>query len=225
MVGKVGAVLQDMDLRPDQRAAVDSLLSEVDTKAEPVRAARMSLAQVLVDGIVAGKIDEARAQERIAGLKTAADAWRPAIETSMNKLHATLDATQREELIDLLRDRMMDGREGKRGKMKQLMQELKLTGDQKERIIAAVKAELGGDREQMRERFKQAKERSGELADAFVSDSFDARSLEVGKHAQHMALAGANRIMRVVQVALPLLTAEQRTKLAEVVQSRLDAFD
>src|SRR5262245_12728605 len=66
MVGKVGVVLEDMNLRPDQRAAVDNLLADVDTKAEPVRAARRDLAQMLINGIVAGKIDDAQAQEKIA---------------------------------------------------------------------------------------------------------------------------------------------------------------
>jgi Spy/CpxP family protein refolding chaperone len=91
--------------------------------------------------------------------------------------------------------------------------------------MAAIRSEFAGNREEWGERFKQARERAEQFADAFVSDSFDARSFEVGKHVEQRALFGADRIVRIAQLALPVLTAEQRSKLAEVVESRVDELD
>lgn len=84
---------------------------------------------------------------------------------------------------------------------------------------------MEGDREAMRERFKEGRGRMKEMAEAFVSDSFDARSFGFGERIEKMAGAGSERFLRVAAVALPILTSEQRSKLADIVEGRLEKRD
>jgi hypothetical protein len=62
------------------------------------------------------------------------------------------------------------------------------------------------------------------LSTAFKSDKFDAKKVAGGKAASgHMAKWGATRMVRFVEVALPVLTPEQRTGLAAVLRERAGA--
>lgn len=59
------------------------------------------------------------------------------------------------------------------------------------------------------------------FATAFAADSFDAHSLgNAGAANGHMARWAATRRARWLEAAAPLLTADQRTKLAQTMRER-----
>jgi len=59
------------------------------------------------------------------------------------------------------------------------------------------------------------------FATAFKSETFDAKKLTGAKMANvHLARWGATRRERFLEVATPVLTPEQRTKLAQMIRDR-----
>ena len=56
------------------------------------------------------------------------------------------------------------------------------------------------------------------VAEAFKSDSFDARALDVGKQLGGMATLLPERASRMLSIAMPVLTPEQRAKLAVIIK-------
>ena len=59
------------------------------------------------------------------------------------------------------------------------------------------------------------------IATAFKADTFDAKKVAGGKAADgHIAKWGATRRARFLEAAAPLLTPDQRTKLAQTIRDR-----
>ena len=103
------------------------------------------------------------------------------------------------------------GRE-KGGRLAELAKDLSLPADQVDKLAEALKAahvDLAG-------KFDPTKveEHVQAFATAFVAESFDAKSV-TGNGNAHLATHGGKRMAIFYETVTPLLTAEQRTKLAE----------
>lgn len=236
-MGKIHKLVKKLDLRTDQKVAVESLAKDLRAKAVPVRKLRKQAIRELAAGVRAGKIDKVKAEQLMAQAKSQAKALKPEFQTALNKLHSILDASQRAQLVDLLKEQRgemkgkMRGMRGKhRGKMQKMAKKLGLTDAQKDQIQDTVYAQFKKNRGEMRAKRGEMKgKRSQRKADmqaaaqAFMSDSFDARTLAAFNHKRPgFAKAKGQRMVAFSEAVLPILSAEQREKLATLIEKRAD---
>jgi Spy/CpxP family protein refolding chaperone len=224
-VAAVKAAVAELGLRADQKAKTDQLFGQVEAKLEPVKDARRGLARDIAAGVRAGKIDQKKTSARVGEIVAAAEAARPTVEDSLNGLHAALDPDQRGDLVAALRDGFHEGRGARGDKLREMAEELQLSDDQKDRIKDAVKGEFMAKRAEHKERFGQMKERMEAAAEAFESDRFDARALELGKNAPEMARVFSQGMVRVAELAIPVLTPVQREKLAVILERKANEME
>jgi len=218
---KLLRVMKKLDLRPDQRAAVESLAKDMKAKAAPIRKLRTEAMQELARGVRAGKIDKARANRLIARATTQAKALKPEFITSLNKLHSILDTEQRAELVDMIKERKKRHFRGKhKGKMKRMAKKLNLTDAQKDRIQDAMYAQFKKNRGEMRGKWRQKRAELKAAADAFRSDSFDARTLALFQRDPGKLKAKGRKMMALSEAVLPVLTETQREQLATMIETR-----
>ena len=212
----VGEALGEVELRPDQRATIEQLASDADTRHGATKQAHVDLANALAAQIEAGKIDRAALQPKI---DAAAEAWktsRPADRAALEKLHAVLDANQRSAFVDALAEKLHgkgDERGGREHFMK-LADDLKLTADQKSQIGGILRDQMKahhGD-------FNAGHAKGKAMMDAFKGDHFviDEVSPADDIHAKANEMSG--HILGVVEQILPILTPEQRIIAAAKVR-------
>ncbi len=98
------------------------------------------------------------------------------------------------------------------GQVDQLTRELSLTPDQVEKISTALRTALAG----LASKFdpKQAEAHRLGFAQAFVGESFDAKSITAIANT-HLSTHGTARMALLYETLAPLLTPTQRTTLAE----------
>ncbi len=232
--GLLRSSLEDLNLRPDQRSAIEAIRTDLENETRGVHAARQDLAATLADQVAAGRIDDAViAQKQAAAVQAVRDA-KPAMQDALDRLHHALDAAQRRALVDklrakgeVLRDRM-DERGGARGVLRsrimRLADQLELTAGQRMTIRDRLREEFQRDRRAFDEsRRAQAHARMREIGQAFLSDSFDARALDVGRDAPDLTQKISSAAVRFVKVVVPVLTPEQRAKLASIIRTRAAA--
>lgn len=224
---KLMKLMKKLDLRADQRVAVESLAKDMKRKAKPLRKLRKQAMAQVAAGVRAGKIDQAAVEALIQQAKTQAKALKPDFLTSLNKLHAILDPQQRAQLVQIIKEkkqkRFHKFRGKHRGKMKKMAKKLNLTEDQKDQIKAAMHTQFSQfkkDRPAMRGKWKQRRADAVAAAAAFTSDSFDARSLALFKKGPGMVAHKGKRMIALSEAVLPMLTDAQREKLATIIEKR-----
>jgi len=231
--GFVGLILESaaaLDLKPEQRPVVDKIRADLSAKLEPARAAGKELATILADGVAAGSIDRAKADAATAKLAAQVQGVHDAAVASLDQLHAALDPQQRAALADDVQARWARWKEAHGhdedqdkqhhdGYLLALVRQLNLSREQAEKIKANFRDKMKASPQD-----HQHKEVEGHLqafATAFKADTFSAKSLTGAKAANgHMARWGAARRVRFLEAAVPVLTPEQRTKLAQEIRDR-----
>jgi hypothetical protein len=221
--GWVTAALEGMNLRADQRAAIEQLKTDTKTRSAPALAAHDRLMEAVATSVEAGRVDHATLDPLVTATQAAGEANRPSFEDAANRLHAILDQGQRQQLVNSIREKLHSGHGfGHMGQdhLAQIGAELGLTDDQTSTIHAKFEALRDSERatEPQGEGFRAHFAHMKAVADAFVSDSFDAHALGVGEHLRPPMFAG--KILSRIEVALPVLTPAQRTHLAEMIRSK-----
>lgn len=224
----VAMSIKDLTLTPDQQGRVDKIRADLLAKMEPARIAARELANLLADGVAAGAIDRPKVDAAITKLVGVVQGLHEASLESLNQLHAALDAQQRASLVASLeahwekwkeahgRDEQ-DDRQHRSGYMLALVQRLGLTKDE----AAKIKKNFG---ERMKpgaqdHGHKEVQDHLKAFAAAFKGDKFDAKALASAKTANaHVARWGATRRARFLEAAAPVLTPDQRTKLAQMIR-------
>jgi hypothetical protein len=112
------------------------------------------------------------------------------------------------------------GRE-KNGRLAELARDLNLSSDQVAQMSAALKTQFGGPRASTFDP-KQAEAHVKGFSEAFAADSFTPATIHVDANPQ-MAIHGARRMALFYETILPLLTADQRTQLAEQLRAHAAA--
>lgn len=103
------AALDELELRPDQKTTIEGLLRELDS-AQPFESqAQRDFHKALASGVRAGKIDVAGLAPHYAALEKNATETSQKMHAALNKLHQTLDATQRQALVAALEKRTAGG--------------------------------------------------------------------------------------------------------------------
>ncbi len=212
---------------PQERAAIEKIRADLHAKMEPARAAEQALHVALADGIAAGGIDKAKVDAALAQVTAAAGAVNDATTDALNQLHATLTPPQRAALVDKVEahwevwqkanafeQKDATGQPRKGGQLARLAGEIGLTQDQLDKIHASLAASP-------RPPFEPEKVAAHIKAfgDAFRAETFDAKTLTTGSGANaHLATFGAARMVRFYEAVDPVLTADQRGKLAAILK-------
>jgi Spy/CpxP family protein refolding chaperone len=214
--------LDTLGVSPEQQAAVEKLRAELHARMEPARTAEQSLVATLADGVAAGNIDAAKVNAALAQLTAAAAGVHDASADALNQLHEVLTPTQRAALVDKVQahwgvwQKANAGETGAaqpEGRLATLAADLGLTADQLDKIRAA-----------LAERMKttpaldpqEIATHLGAFGDAFRGEKFDARTLTSANGANvHLVGWGGAHMAHFVEAVSPVLTPDQRAKLAQ----------
>jgi Spy/CpxP family protein refolding chaperone len=226
----VAMSLKDLDLSADQRTAVDKIRADLLAKMEPARAAGKDLANTLADGVAAGAVNRAKADAAVGKLVTQVQAEHDAALAALDQLHAALTAPQRTALVDAMQSHWEKWKEAQGheegtdkqhhpGHLLELVRDLGLTKDQAEKIKTKFHDLMKGAPQD--QQHKEVQDHLQAFGTAFKADNFSAKSLSKAKAANgHMARWGATRMERFFEAAAPILTPDQRTKLAAEIRDR-----
>jgi Spy/CpxP family protein refolding chaperone len=227
--------LGSLDLSADQHTAVDKIRGDLRTKMEPARAAEKELAKALADGVAAGAVSRAKVDAAIAKLVAQVQALNDASIAALDELHAALDAQQRATLVDNLESHWekwkdahghdeQEERVHRSGHLLELVRELGLSKDQAEKIKAKFHEQMKATPQD--HQHKEVQDHLQVFATAFKADAFSAKKLSKAKAANaHMARWGATRMARFLEAAAPVLTPDQRAKLAQDIRERANRLD
>lgn len=211
-----------------KRPEVEKLQAGLQTCMAPVGEIEKTLMTTFADGIAAGAIDVAKVDSTIVQLNTASTAVHECSAETLTKLHALLSPVERAALAekvqahwDVWRQVNHEAEAGgneKGGRLTELTEDLGLTPEQVEKMSAAIHTALaghtGGFDPSKADGHVQA------FATAFASESFDAKAVTENANA-HLATHGSKRMAIFYETVTPLLTPEQRAKLAEHLRQHL----
>jgi Spy/CpxP family protein refolding chaperone len=220
-----------LGLPPDKKAAVEKIQSDLHAKMKPARDAEHDVLQVIADGTAAGKIDTAKVDAALAKLQTATNAVHAASMDSVGQLHDALTPEQRVALVDKVKahwevwqkvnaeEKAAEGSTEKTSHLARLTERLSLTPDQVDKITKALATNSAAHQGDP----KAAEAHLNAFATAFVADKFDPKALQAtaGPAAAHHHKHGALRMAHFYEAVVPVLTPEQRTKLADHLKERL----
>jgi Spy/CpxP family protein refolding chaperone len=219
----VALSLDTLGLPPEQQAVVTQIQSELFAKMEPARAGQQNLLTALADGVAAGAIDEARVNAAVAQLESASGQVHEATVDALNRLHAALTPPERAALVDkvwahwsIFQQANVDddhgGKDGQGGHLADLAKEVGLSADQVATIARSLQATA--QVEPVTEDPAAIDAHLKRLG-AFREDTFDARTLTGGSAANaRVAVVGARRMAHFYETVSPVLTPEQRPKVA-----------
>jgi Spy/CpxP family protein refolding chaperone len=203
-----------------KRPQIEKLQADLVAHMAPAREAEKALLQALADGVAGGALDKAKVDAALAKVTSAATAKREADYATLNEIHKVLSKEERAALVDKVEAHWevwskVNG-EASAGvgagetRLAQLTEEAALTPEQVTKISAALKAspDASAPRDPKR---REARIRA--FATGFVTESFDAKSLASTTSA--VGGRGSKRMALFYETATPLLTPEQRTKVAE----------
>lgn len=229
----LAAALKDLELSAEQRKTIDAAVDNLHVdKQDEMKAMHKTLA----DQVRAGKIDEAALKAQAGDLDKAKAEHRAAVVKAVETLHATLTPAQRTQLVTLIKERMQERGEkmgehhGKKhdkggnngehharhgGPMMFMLHGIDLRDDQKKAIEAAMPPKPEKDADDKAAKFAEHKARMDAALEAFKADKFDAAAVlpeHEGKHPM------AERFVKMLEVVVPILDAEQRAELAKRVE-------
>ncbi|HEX4448473.1 MAG TPA: Spy/CpxP family protein refolding chaperone [Polyangiaceae bacterium] len=218
--------LDSLGTTPEQNAAITKIQADMRAKMQPAHDAEKTVLATLADGVAAGTIDQAKVDAAIAQLSTASAGVHDAVADSLNQLHALLTPEQRAALVDKVDAHLSvwheanaseESNEARAGHLEALAKELTLSPDQVDKIRASVKASMTSGKAHYDRAEAEAHLKA--FGDAFKADTFEAKSLTTGGPANaKIATWGATRMSRFYEAVNPVLSADQRTKLAEILR-------
>ncbi len=221
--GLVSMAVDTLGTSAEQGAALDKIRANFDKKLKPIREADNAVASLLADGVAAGAVDKAKVDAAVARDVAAAANVHAAVDEELNELHAALRPEQRTALVDKVeaewalwkdanaRDQATEGAKAD-GHLKHFAKTFALTDDQVTKVRAAIDAT-----KEAKASFDTAAADAHVTAfsAAFVADTFDAKKLPPAVSENSRLVAwGAGRSARFYEAVAPILTPEQRTKVA-----------
>jgi Spy/CpxP family protein refolding chaperone len=229
--GFVILAVETLGIAPDQQASIDGIRKEFRTKMKPVREANVAVLELLADGVTAGTIDKAKVDAAVARTATASAAVQGATPDLLNQLHTVLRPEQRAALVDKVdahwtvwRDANAADKTGDASvpdrHIPHLAKEIGLTSDQVDKL----RANLDAAKDAKKPFDGAAAEAYITAFDAaFVAETFDAKKLPAAaSESSRIVSWGAERMARFYEALAPVLTADQRTQVADKLRHRAD---
>ena len=221
----IGEALGQVDLRADQRVSLEALAAEAEVRQGPALKAKEELSAIVASQVEAGAIDRALLQPKIDALVVALRAQQPGDRAAFEKLHDTLDPTQRKAFVVALKSTfhgpMGAGMKEHGGhSIAQWAADLALTDDQQSGLKELFHAGMGehhGDG-------KEGMARGHALLDAFTGDTFRFDDVQPAEDPQVHVTKMTTHVLDLAEKALPLLTPEQRALAAAKVRLHAGAM-
>jgi Spy/CpxP family protein refolding chaperone len=212
--------LSEVPLSPEQRAQIERLAAEADARFTDTGAARKALSEAVAAQVESGKIDRAALKPKIDMLGDALLRQQPADRAALERLHAILDPAQREALVAAIENSFHDRKHDRPGRhrMEEWAKDLKLTAEQRDQIRSAMKAKLG--ERDGKSKWREGAHRAKRVLEAFTEDRFVLDEIAPASDLRARSTEMADRIIGLVEAALPVLTPEQRALAAAKIRSR-----
>lgn len=220
----VAMSLDTLGIDPGQQPAVDDVREDLYRRMGPARASEQALLQTLADGVAADLIDSARVEDALARLASTTSGLSDGVAVDLSNLHSILRPEQRAALVDkvdahwtLWQRANGEGASGdaKRwGRLDKLTVALALTPAQVEKVRAGVDGAREGSRPMA---FEEIEARIHAF-EAFRGESFNPTPLASDAPSVHLASWGAARMAKFFETLSPLLSADQRAKLAGMLR-------
>jgi len=227
----LAAALKEIDLSAEQRKTIESAIDNLHTgQKDQMKAVHKALA----DQIRAGKIDEADLKAKADDMAKVPAGHRAAVVNAVETLHATLTPAQRAQLVTVVKERMQKHAEfaGKHGPghhekkdgehhahhggpMMFMLHGIELRDDQKKAIEAAMPPKPEKDADDRAAKFEEHRARMDAALEAFKGDKFDAATV-LPEHEGKPPMA--EHFIKMLQVVVPILDAEQRAELAKRIE-------
>jgi hypothetical protein len=211
----------------EKKAELEKIQAELHKAMAPAREAGRNLLTLLADEVAAGKMEKGKLDAALAKQEAASKGVHAATIEALNKLHAALSPAEREALVEKVRAHVEvwkklnhdeeRGSKEKGSRLHVLAEDLGLKPDQVEKISEALKKDAPPkpDVAALEAHIKA-------FETAFVAEKFDAKTLTTADAANgFISKHGGARLVRFYEIVTPLLTPEQRTKLAEHIRERL----
>lgn len=222
-----GEAFADVALRPEQRAEIEKLAADATARHAPVEATKRELVEAVAAQVESGRIDRAALAPKIDALARAWKAAQAGDRPAIQRVHALLDGDQRDALVDAIEDRVRAKLHDRpmRQRMKEWVTDLELSDEQVDRIKDAMKARWrDADRDGGRASFRKHMEHGKEALEAFRADDFDVND-KVPVVDPAKGDARVDRVLGVIETALPILTPRQRVLAAKKIRERVAALD
>ncbi len=222
--GLLGQALALDSLTSQQRTAIEALAQARLAANAPVRAAEAQVLTTLAQEVDAGALDRQALAPSLQAKETAETSVRAADADLTQKLHDLLTPAQRGQVVDAIEaSRNPHGPHGGGGPLAGFEHRLGLSQEQEAQIKSNLRAErqAEGHGDRPDGGYGQGKGKPPWL-EAFRSDTFTASGAGNGGAGPGMNAMNRRdqRIEDVLQAALPVLTAPQRTELASRLRAR-----
>jgi Spy/CpxP family protein refolding chaperone len=238
----IGDALSQVPLRPEQRSEIEKLAADAETRHETGRKAHEDLAKTIADQVERGSIDRAALQPKIDAAVSAAEQSRPQDQAAFQRLHDILDAGQREQFANAMKDKMhaehgkwghhdKDAKEGTEAAgpaaehhgppmahMKQLAEDLKLTDDQRSQIKDILRAEFTKNGGKGMHEMMKHRENTADMLEQFKGDQFDMTKAAPQVDLKAKVTEASGKMIDVAEKILPILTPEQRVLAAQKIR-------
>jgi Spy/CpxP family protein refolding chaperone len=215
--------LDSLGVSPEQRAAVERIRVDLHARMDPARAAEQALVAMLAEGVTAARFDTAKVDGAVGQVTIAAAAVPEASADALNELHAVLTPPERAALADKVESHWAVWQKANAdetgstnadgGHLASLAADLDLTPDQVDRIRAGLGEGLKTvprlDPQEIATELRA-------FGDGFRSEKFDARAVTTASVLNAKLVGwGAAHMAHFVEVVSPVLTPDQRAKLAQ----------
>jgi truncated hemoglobin YjbI len=218
--------IEALDLRADQRVAVADIEETLNVELAPHKETLRQVAKTLATGVEQGSLDAREAAAQQAALEAVVADAKLSLTTAVNAVHDTLDAPQRQALVARLNEMHQSHRDhadqGDRetAPLDKLHAAIGLNDEQRQALREAFRSgveEVFPDRKARRE---AQEARMKALADAFLTESFDAADFDLGAGAEDGVKSFSEVANRAIAVSGKVLTRGQRSLLADLVRER-----
>jgi len=216
-----------------ERPKVDAIQDLLSQSMAPAQDAERKVVVLLADAVQAGVVNPQAVDAAIAQLATAAGARQVATVAALKKLHAALTPVERATLVDKVQAHWAvwghangaaaGATQADEGRLAELTELLGLTSEQLDKVKTTLAATAAGAQPLD---FKDVDGHLHAFEAAFTAPVFDPKTLGLGSTADaRLAAVGATRMARFCEAAVPVLTPEQRLKLAAHLREHLDHSD
>jgi Spy/CpxP family protein refolding chaperone len=207
LVQLVDEALSKIQLRQEQKAALEKVGADVGTSLKSPEQAKGALLAALVEPIRAGKVDAAALDDEIEAVADAAKQAAPTMRGALEKLHASLDPAQRTAFVEAfdkgLRQRLREGREMK------WADEIGMNDEQKEKVRAII-----AEKQFL---IDAVVGRLTRVMAAFDGEDFPMNQIAAGTDVEECVERLAKALVAMTGRVVDLLTPDQRKRLADKI--------
>jgi Spy/CpxP family protein refolding chaperone len=221
--GFVFMAVETIGPNSEQEAAIGKIDDELKDKMRPFHEANAVVGNLLADGVASGNVDKAKVDADVSKAALVGTEVHPAVGAALVAIHKLLKPEQRQALVDKVDANWALWKEANAGEqaadnakpdgyLSHVAKDLSLTPDQ----VTKIKVNLDGE-SNAKKTFDVAAEDAHMKAflTAFLTDTFDAKALPPAEENLKVVSWGAERMARFYEAMTPILTPDQRTKVAD----------